>query len=111
MPKYQTDRSTAATAPHRHPLAALRSRAGYTHGEYARLIAETHAELGFGHMAARREKVSRWEAGRAVPERTAQLAIAHIHAVPKEDVDRLVWPDWLHLAYGDARQLELPWTV
>ncbi|MGW1616063.1 transcriptional regulator [Streptomyces sp. NPDC002285] len=62
-------------------------------------------------MAARREKVSRWEAGRAVPERTAQLAIAHIHSVPEEDVDRLVWPEWLHLAHGDARQLEFPWTA
>jgi len=111
MPMHQKDRGTAATALRRHPLAALRAKAGYTHGEYARLIAETHAELGFGHMAARREKVSRWESGRAVPERTAQLAIAHIHAVPEEDVDRLVWPEWLHLAYGDARQLEFPWTI
>lgn len=111
MPTHQQLRGTAATSARRHPLAALRAKAGYTHGEYARLIAETHAELGFGHMAARREKVSRWEAGRAVPERTAQLAIAHIHAVPEEDVDRLAWPEWLHLAHGDARQLEFPWTL
>ncbi|MFI9648308.1 transcriptional regulator [Streptomyces sp. NPDC052040] len=62
-------------------------------------------------MAARREKVSRWESGRAVPERTAQLAIAHIHAVPHAEVLRLDWPEWLHLANGDARQLELPWTT
>ncbi|UED86268.1 transcriptional regulator [Streptomyces profundus] len=108
---HREDRSTATPRRHRHPLAALRKKAGYTHGEYARLIAATHAELGFGHMAARREKVARWEAGRAVPERTAQLAIAHIHAVPEADVDRLVWPDWLHLAHGDARQLEFPWTT
>ncbi|MFF6971145.1 MULTISPECIES: transcriptional regulator [Streptomyces] len=99
-----------STGRNRHPLAALRTKAGYTHGEYAQLIATTHAELGFGQMAARREKVSRWEAGRAVPERTAQLAIAHIHAVPQEEVLRLDWPDWLHLANGDTRQLELPWT-
>ncbi len=111
MPTHQHHRSTASTAPRRHPLADLRAKAGYTHGEYARLIAETHARLGFGHMAARREKVSRWEAGRAVPERTAQLAIAHIHAIPEEDVDRLAWPEWLHLAHGEARQLEFPWTA
>ncbi|WP_436775337.1 transcriptional regulator, partial [Yinghuangia sp. YIM S09857] len=74
------------------------------------MIAKTHAELGFGQMAARREKVSRWEAGRAVPELTAQLAMAHIHAVPQEEVMTRKWPDWLHLAIGDARQLELPWT-
>nr|QCT05737.1 Tri4 [Kitasatospora aureofaciens] len=101
---------SASPGRNRHPLATLRTKAGYTHGEYAQLIAVTHAELGFGHMAARREKVSRWEAGRAVPERTAQLAIAHIHAVPQEEVLRLDWPDWLHLANGDTRQLELPWT-
>jgi hypothetical protein len=111
IPMHQEDRSTAMTRRHRHPLAALRARAGYTHAEYARLIAETHAALGFGHMAARREKVSRWEAGRAVPERTAQLAIAHVHAVAEEDVERLGWPEWLHLAHGDARQLEFPWTL
>lgn len=110
MPLHQTNRGTASTTPRRHPLAALRAKAGYTHGEYARLIAETHARLGFGHMAARREKVSRWEAGRAVPERTAQLAIAHIHSIPQEHVDRLAWPEWLHLANGDARQLDFPWT-
>ncbi|MDX2821714.1 XRE family transcriptional regulator [Streptomyces ipomoeae] len=108
---FREEKSTASSTRHRHPLAALRAKAGYTHSEYARLIAATHAELGFGHMAARREKVSRWEAGRAVPERTAQLAIAHIHAVPEEEVSRLDWPDWLHLAHGDARQLELPWTT
>ncbi|MFY1675637.1 MULTISPECIES: helix-turn-helix domain-containing protein [unclassified Streptomyces] len=107
---HQEARSTATTTRHRHPLAALRAKAGYTHGEYARLIATTHDRLGFGHMAARREKVSRWESGRAVPERTAQLAIAHVHGVPEEDVDRLAWPEWLHLAHGDARQLEFPWT-
>ena len=108
---YSQTRTVASTNRHRHPLAVLRSRAGFTHGEYARLIARTHAELGFGQMAARREKVSRWESGRAVPERTAQLAIAHVHAVPPEEVLRLDWPDWLHLANGDARQLELPWTT
>ncbi|MFF3511811.1 transcriptional regulator [Streptomyces sp. NPDC002573] len=108
---YSQTRTVASANRHRHPLAVLRSKAGFTHGEYARLIARTHAELGFGQMAARREKVSRWESGRAVPERTAQLAIAHIHAVPHEEVLRMDWPDWLHLANGDARQLELPWTT
>ncbi|GIM86425.1 hypothetical protein Sar04_31610 [Salinispora arenicola] len=110
MSMRESVRRTVVTAPRRHPLAVLRAKAGHTHGEYARLIAETHATLGFGHMAARREKVSRWEAGRAIPERTAQLAIAHIHGVAQEHVDNRAWPEWLHLAYGDARQLELPWT-
>ncbi|MFM9499682.1 transcriptional regulator [Streptomyces galilaeus] len=106
-----TDSSSAASSgQRRHPLTILRLKAGWTHSEYARLVAETHAELGFGRMAARREKVSRWEAGRVVPERTAQLTIAHIHGVPEDEVLRRGWPDWLHLANSDARQLELPWT-
>ncbi|MFJ5260136.1 transcriptional regulator [Streptomyces sp. NPDC088387] len=101
----------APTETYRHPLAVLRSRAGYTHSEYARLIADTHATLGYGHMAARREKVGRWEAGRVVPERTAQFAIAHVHGVPEEEVLSRSWPDWLHLANGDGLLLELPWTA
>lgn len=105
-----THAAQAAAGHHRHPLAALRSQAGYSHGQYARLVADTHARLGYGQMAARREKVARWEAGRAVPELTAQLAIAHIHAVPEDQVHTRRWPDWLHYANGDCHQLELSWN-
>lgn len=93
-----------------HPLALLRASAGRSHVAYARLVAETHTRLGYGHMAARREKVSRWESGRTVPELTAQLAIAHIHRVPEHDVRRLGWPHWLQMATGDAALLDHPWT-
>ncbi|MBT2511482.1 hypothetical protein J7I98_37955 [Streptomyces sp. ISL-98] len=94
----------------RHPLTLLRASVNLSHPAYARLVAETHADLGFGHMAARREKVSRWESGRTVPELTAQIAIAHIHQVPEEAVTRLGWPYWLHLATSDAALLTSPWT-
>lgn len=93
----------------RHPLAFLRTSAGLSHPAYARLIADTHAGLGFGNMAARREKVSRWESGRTVPELSTQLAIAHVHKVAEQDVRRLGWPHWLHLA-TDAALLDQPWT-
>ncbi|MBB5121229.1 hypothetical protein [Streptomyces eurocidicus] len=93
-----------------HPLAFLRTSAGMSHPAYARLIAETHAELGFGNMAARREKVSRWESGRTVPELGTQLAMAHVHRVSEKDVRRLGWPHWLHLATDDDALLEQPWT-
>lgn len=93
-----------------HPLASLRGSVGLSHPAYARLVAQTHADLGFGHMAARREKVSRWESGRTAPELTAQLAMAHIHQVPGEEVERLGWPHWLHLATDDATLLHQPWT-
>lgn len=93
-----------------HPLAVLRTSAGLSHPAYARLIAETHARLGFGTMAARREKISRWESGRTVPEISTQLAIAEVHGVSAQDVRRLGWPHWLHLATDDAALLEQPWT-
>ncbi|MFJ8473765.1 hypothetical protein [Kitasatospora sp. NPDC094011] len=95
----------------RHPLAVLREGMGLSHGGYARLVAETHAELGYGRMAERREKVARWESGRIVPELTAQLAIAQVHSVPREDVLRRGWPEWLFLATGDDAFLRLPWTA
>lgn len=94
----------------RHPLARLRESIGLSHPAYAQLVAETHAALGHGHMADRREKVSRWESGRTAPQLTAQFAIAHIHRVPEEDVRRLGWPHWLHLATDDSALLALPWN-
>jgi hypothetical protein len=58
------DRSMPAPAGRaQHPLAALRVVTGHSLASYARAVAERHAELGFGHMACRREKVARWEAG------------------------------------------------
>ncbi|MFF4815744.1 hypothetical protein ACFY2K_14290 [Kitasatospora sp. NPDC001309] len=94
-----------------HPLILLRSAKGLSHPEYARLVARTHVELGLGQMAARREKVSRWESGRTVPEHTAQLAMAHIHGVAAREVRRLGWPHWLHLVIGDTTLLEQPYTA
>ncbi|MEU5535594.1 hypothetical protein [Streptomyces sp. NPDC020362] len=100
-----------ASAVVRHPLAMLRISAGYSHARYAELVARTHADLGLGRMAARREKISRWESGRVEPELTAQFAIAHIHRVPREAVERLGWPRWLHAAIGEAPPEGRPWTL
>ncbi|MFJ4095606.1 hypothetical protein ACIPYS_28795 [Kitasatospora sp. NPDC089913] len=46
-------------------------------------------------MAARREKVARWESGRVVPDLATQRAMAELHAVPFAEVLRLGWPRWL----------------
>ncbi|RSS40308.1 hypothetical protein EF912_32365 [Streptomyces sp. WAC07061] len=94
-----------------HPLTRLRLAAGLSHPAYARLIADTHALLGHGTMAARREKVSRWESGRVTPDLTTQLAIAHVHRIPQEFVHQLGWPHWLHLATDGAPLLEEPWDT
>ncbi|MFB7911322.1 hypothetical protein ACFC1T_33290 [Kitasatospora sp. NPDC056076] len=93
-----------------HPLTSLRAALGLSQPEYARLVARTHDELGLGRMAARREKVSRWESGRIAPEFTAQLAMAHLHGVAAREVRRLGWPFWAHLATRDAALLEQPHT-
>ncbi|MFD8695123.1 hypothetical protein [Kitasatospora purpeofusca] len=89
-----------------NPLTSLRATLGLSQPEYARLVARTHDDLGLGRMAARREKVSRWESGRIVPEHSAQLAMAHIHGVPAREVARLGWPFWMHLATGDGVPLD-----
>ncbi|MFJ4798993.1 hypothetical protein [Kitasatospora purpeofusca] len=89
-----------------HPLTVLRAVLGLSQPEYARLVARAHDELGLGRTAARREKVSRWESGRIVPEHSAQLAMARIHGVPAREVARLGWPFWLHLATGDGVPLD-----
>ncbi|MEI5098134.1 hypothetical protein RB200_05160 [Streptomyces sp. PmtG] len=95
----------------RHPLAELRTFAGYSHTTYAQLVADTHADLGFGAMAARREKICRWESGRIVPELSAQFAMAHIHGVPREEVLRRGWPGWLFAGTAHAGLLDAPWTL
>ncbi|MFE6747974.1 hypothetical protein ACFVGM_19140 [Kitasatospora purpeofusca] len=93
-----------------HPLTRLRTAMGLSQPEYARLVARTHAALGHGQMAARREKVSRWESGLVVPGHTTQLAMAHIHNVPFREIHRLGWPHWLYLATGDAVLLNRSFT-
>ncbi|WSP43215.1 hypothetical protein OG247_41725 [Streptomyces sp. NBC_01244] len=101
---------TSPTDPPQHPLARLRAALGLSHGGYARVVADTHASLGYGPILARREKVSRWESGHAVPSPTAQLAMASIHGVDQHDMTRLGWPHWLHLATDDAALLEGCWS-
>ncbi|CAK7288458.1 transcriptional regulator [Streptomyces misionensis] len=81
----------------RHLLAAVRVAGGYSLATYAKAVAERAAALGYGHMAFRREKVARWEAG-VEPEMPAQLAMADLHGVDPEQVRARGWPGWLLLA-------------
>ncbi|MFI1584703.1 tetratricopeptide repeat protein [Embleya sp. NPDC020630] len=98
------------TAVERHPLATLVARRGGTVATYLRHVADAHRALGFGGLAARPEKYSRWLAG-ATPDPCTQLAIAALHGVPDDVVHRRPWPDWLLAAMPDDRTLlESPWT-
>ncbi|WP_369373361.1 helix-turn-helix domain-containing protein [Streptomyces sp. cg36] len=103
-----TPRNTSASA---HPLARLRKRAGLSHAAYAQLVAAHHAELGLGTMAARREKVARWESGKVTPEPGAQLAMARLHGVSRADVLRLGWPHWLQVAGDTEDPFHAPWDA
>ncbi|MBB4928671.1 hypothetical protein [Kitasatospora kifunensis] len=78
-------------------MARLRALTGDSQISYAKLVADTHNALGFGMLGRRREKVARWETQGVPPDRNTQLAIAHIHQVPWEEVESLGWPGWLRL--------------
>lgn len=95
----------------RHPLQALLARERTTAAAYLRRVAERHQALGFGQMAYRKEKFSRWLAG-TKPGEFTQLAMADLHGIDPEEVRRRGWPDWLLLVLHDDDALwELPWTA
>ncbi len=83
------------TATQQHPLAALLKRRRWTAGTFLRLVADRHRALGFGGMAVRREKVSRWVSGANRPEGTTQYAMAEVLQISRQEVDARGWPDWL----------------
>ncbi|GAA3084060.1 tetratricopeptide (TPR) repeat protein [Kribbella aluminosa] len=94
-----------------HPLAVLRAELGVSTTQYLRMVDERHQALGFGAMAIRREKVTRWEKGIHAPDQAAQLAMADLHGVPADAVRQLGWPGWVQQAFhADAAVLGAPWT-
>ncbi|MEU8954998.1 transcriptional regulator [Streptomyces sp. NPDC048518] len=95
----------------RHPLHELLAREQTTAAAYLKKVADRHQALGYGHMAYRKEKVSRWTTG-TEPEMSAQYAMADLHGIDTEEVRRRGWPDWLLLLFHDDRAVwELPWTT
>lgn len=96
----------------RHPLTTLLARNNWTAAAYLRRVADRHCALGFGAMATRKEKLTRWTRSGTVPERSAQLAIASLHRIDPAEIDRRGWPGFLLLALDDDRiVLESPWTA
>ncbi|GAA2473768.1 hypothetical protein GCM10010406_07130 [Streptomyces thermolineatus] len=90
-----------------HPLAFVRRRRGWSYQELARVVADNARALGVP-MAARREKVWRWEHWGVVPEADSQRALARALGVPAERLESHPWPDWLpaHSGVPTGR----PWT-
>ncbi|MFE0472515.1 transcriptional regulator [Streptomyces sp. NPDC058947] len=80
------------------------------HATFLRRLAEYHKALGYGHMATRPEKVSRWKRG-VRPDRYAEMALASMLGVPVGQVRMLGWPGWLRVALNaDQVLLNAPWT-
>jgi tetratricopeptide (TPR) repeat protein len=90
-----------------HPLAYVRRSRGWSYQDIARVIADNARALGVP-MAARREKIWRWEHWGVVPERDSQRALARALGVPGEEIDTRPWPQWLPAQ--DKMPSGLPWT-
>ncbi len=68
--------------------------------------------MGYGQMAYRREKVSRWIRGDYAPNYRTQLAMAALEGIGSEAIHAHGWPGWLLLAVPeDHTILTAPWTT
>lgn len=97
-----------SSAASTHPLAYVRRRHGWSYQDLARVIADHARALGVP-MAARREKVWRWEHWGVVPEVDSQQALARALGIPPQEVESRPWPRWLP-AHGGMPD-GLPWTT
>lgn len=96
----------------KHPLATLLRSRGWTATAYLQRVSDEHRTLGYGSIACRREKVTRWINGSNVPDATTQLAIARLHRIDPAEVSRRGWPGFLLLALNnDHTAFESPWTA
>ncbi|WP_328911946.1 MULTISPECIES: hypothetical protein [unclassified Streptomyces] len=97
----------SSSAASTHPLAYVRRRHGWSYQDLARVIADHARALGVP-MAARREKVWRWEHWGVVPEADSQRALARALGIPPRELELRPWPRWLP-AHGGMPD-GLPWT-
>lgn len=98
-------------AAERHPLAYLLAVRGQKAQAYLLRVAEQHQRMGYGQMAYRREKASRWIRGDYAPNYRTQLAMAALEGIPPEAIHAHGWPGWLLLALPDHTLFTLPWTT
>ncbi|MGW5353368.1 transcriptional regulator [Streptomyces sp. NPDC004031] len=95
-----------------HPLAYLLAVRGLTAEAYLRRVADQHQAMGYGQMATRREKVSRWIAGTHSPTYQTQLAMAALEGRGPDIVHAHGWPGWLLLITADdIAVVTAPWTT
>lgn len=95
-----------------HPLAYLLARRGLKAEAYLRRVADQYRAMGFGQMATRREKVSRWIASTHTPSYRTQLAMAALEGLGPDAVHAHGWPGWLLLLTADdIAVVTAPWTT
>ncbi|MFB7476859.1 transcriptional regulator [Kitasatospora sp. NPDC056184] len=97
----------------RHPLNQVLALRGWTSEVCLRRVAAKHRDLGFGAMAVRKEKISRWTRpdNPQTPTVPTQLSMADVLGVHSREVYARPWPRWLLLALQDDSTFwESPWT-
>ncbi|WP_153485680.1 transcriptional regulator [Streptomyces katsurahamanus] len=97
----------------RHPLNQILALRGWTSEYCLRRVAARHRDLGYGAMAVRKEKVSRWTRPESpqTPKIPTQLAMAGVLGIDSREVYARPWPLWLLLALKDDTTIwESPWT-
>ncbi|MFF0629897.1 transcriptional regulator [Streptomyces sp. NPDC004296] len=97
----------------RHPLNQVLTLRGWTAEYCLRRVAEKHQALGYGGMATRKEKLSRWTSPRKpqTPNMPTQLAMAAVLDIDAREVHARGWPNWLLLGLRDDTTIwESPWT-
>ncbi|MDX3025809.1 transcriptional regulator [Streptomyces acidiscabies] len=82
-------------------LDYLVARHGGKAEAFLKRVAARHQRLGFGNLAANKQKLHRWKTGTR-PDIPTQFALADLLNFPRHDVVELGWPAWLHRAVPDA---------
>lgn len=83
----------------------------HDHAAFLRRLAGWHESLGFGTMATRSEKVSRWKRG-VRPSRSTEMALAALLGVPFVEIQASGWPGWVRAVVdGDQLVVSAPWTA
>ncbi|MGC4950048.1 XRE family transcriptional regulator [Streptomyces sp. DT224] len=78
----------------RHPLAHARIERGWTGPDLAREIRRAALRRGF-RSGVERQRIWKWENGRAIPDNDSQLLLADVFEIAPRTVAALGWPHWL----------------
>ncbi|KUL50240.1 hypothetical protein ADL22_07490 [Streptomyces sp. NRRL F-4489] len=78
----------------RHPLAYARTLRGWSQADLAARLRAAARRRGL-RSGVDRQRVWKWETGRAVPDRDSQTLLADVFGIDPALVPALGWPGWL----------------